>query len=219
MTSVKICGVTEPSHALAAAEAGAAMVGVVFAPSRRRVSLEKAGEIVRDLKAWYPSTPAVGLFVNTPSSEVNTVAEEVGLDVVQISGDESWEHCKDVQRPVVKSVRVRPGVDLDSFLAHLERGMEMMGPGLRFLVDAYVEDRYGGTGTVADWGAARQIADRFPITLAGGLTPENVGRAIEQVKPWGVDVSSGVETDGVKDMTKIRDFVEAVRRADEGLLS
>jgi len=220
MTHVKICGVTEPSHALAAAEAGAAMIGLVFAPSRRRVSSEKAGEIIRALKTRHPSTLAVGLFVNTPASEVNVVAEEVGLDVVQLSGDESWEHCRDVRRPVVKSVRVRPGVDMGSFLVHLERGMEMMGPErLRFLVDAYVENSYGGTGTVADWSTAKQIADRFPITLAGGLTPENVDRAIGQVRPWGVDVSSGVETGGVKDLTRIHDFVEAVRRADEGLLT
>jgi phosphoribosylanthranilate isomerase len=109
---------------------------------------------------------------------------------------------------------------MDSFLAHLERGVEMMGPErLRFLVDAYVEDNYGGTGTVADWGTAKRIADRFPIMLAGGLTPENVGRAIGQVRPWGVDVASGVEIDGVKDTTRIREFLEAVRRADEGLLS
>lgn len=220
MTRVKICGVTEPSHALAAAEAGAAMVALNFTPSRRKVSSEKAGEIVRALKARHPSTLVVGLFVNRPASEVNSVAEECGLDMVQLSGDESWEHCLDVQRPVVKALRIRPGTDIEAFLAYLDRGMEMMGPeSLRFLVDAYVENSYGGTGTVADWDAARRIADRFPIMLAGGLTPENVGRAIGQVRPWGVDVSSGVETDGVKDLTRIRDFVEAVRRADEDLLS
>lgn len=219
MTRVKICGVTEPSHALAAAGAGAAMVGLGFAPSRRKVSSEKAREIVEALKTRHPSTLTVGLFVNRPASEVNAVAEEVGLDVVQLSGDESWERCLDVRKPVVKSVRVGPGVDMGSFLACLERGMEMMGPErLRFLVDAYVEDSYGGTGTVADWDTARRIADRFPIMLAGGLTPENVGRAIGQVRPWGVDVSSGVEVDGVKDLTRIRDFLEAVGRADEDLL-
>jgi phosphoribosylanthranilate isomerase len=220
MTRVKICGVTESFHALAPAEAGAEMVGVNFASSRRRVSSEKAGDIVRALKARHPSTLAVGIFVNTPAAEVNSVVEEVGLDMVQLSGDESWEQCLDVRKPVVKSVRVRPGVDMDSFLACLERGVEMMGPErLRFLVDAYVEDNYGGTGTVADWGTAKRIADRFPIMLAGGLIPENVGQAIEQVRPWGVDVTSGVETDGVKDTTRIREFLEAVRRADEGLLS
>ena len=218
MIQVKICGVTDSSHALAAAEAGAAMVGLVFAPSRRKVTSEKAGEIVRALKAEHPSVLAVGLFVNRPAYEMDRVAEECDLDIVQLSGDEPWEHCLEVVKPVIKTVHIRSGVDIDMLLTHLEHGMEMLGQErLRFLVDTYVEGSYGGTGMTADWDAARRVAERVPIVLAGGLTPENVGRAVERVRPWGVDVSSGVETDGVKDVTRIRSFLEAVRRADENL--
>jgi len=220
MTRVKICGVTQPSHALVAAEAGAAMVGVVFAESRRKVSLEQARAISEALKERHLSTEVVGLFVNRPAREVNRVASQCGLDVVQLSGNESWEFCQDVEKPVIKAVRVRPGMDAGGLLAHLHQGMKALGgKRLRFLVDAHVEGSYGGTGATADWDVAGQLAAELPIILAGGLTAENVGQAIEQVRPWCVDVSSGVESGGIKDATKIRSFLDAVRKADRRLRS
>lgn len=220
MTRVKICGVTEPSHALVAAEAGAAMVGVVFAESRRKVSAEQARAIAQALKERHPSTGLVGLFVNRPAREVNRVASQCRLDAVQLSGNESWELCQGIEKPVIKAVRVRPEMDVGGLLAHLRQGMKALGEKrLRFLVDAHVEGSYGGTGTTADWDVAGQLAAELPITLAGGLTAENVGQAIEKVKPWGVDVSSGVETDGIKDAAKIRNFLDAVRKADRRLHS
>ena len=194
------------------------MVGLVFAPSRRRVTPEQAQEIVRSLKAERPSVQAVGLFVDRPADEMNRMADECGLDIIQISGDEPWDVCHQVKRPVIKAVRVRPGTDADDFLAELERGMAFAGPErVRLLLDAHVEGSYGGTGVTADWDVAARIAERFPVLLAGGLTPANVSEAIRRVRPWGVDVSGGVETDGVKDLSKIRSFIRAVRRADEDL--
>jgi phosphoribosylanthranilate isomerase len=220
MTRVKICGVTEPFHALVAAEAGAAMVGVVFAESRRKISVEQARMIAQALKERHLSTEVVGLFVNRPAAEMNRVANQCGLDAVQLSGNESWELCQDVEKPVIKAVRVKPGMDVGGLLAHLHQGMKSLGEKrLRFLVDANVEGSYGGTGATADWDVAGQLAAELPIILAGGLTVENVGQATEQVKPWGVDVSSGVETDGIKDATKIRNFLDAVRKADRRLHS
>lgn len=218
MTRVKICGVTEPAHALAAAEAGADMVGLVFAPSRRKVEPEQARRIVRGLKVEHPSVQTVGLFVNRPADEINRVTDECGLDMVQLSGDEPWDVCRQVARPIIKAVRVRPCTDMDDLLVGLERGMTVLGSEqVRLLVDAHVEGSYGGTGITADWGVAARVAERFPILLAGGLTPVNVGEAVRRVRPWGVDVSSGVETDGIKDLNKIRSFIQAVRRADEDL--
>lgn len=218
MTRIKICGVTETAHALAAAEAGACMVGFVFAPSRRRVELERARQIVRDLKTGYPSVQAVGLFVNRPADEMNRIADKCGLDIVQLSGDEPWDVCRQVKRPAIKAVRAHSGADVDSFLVGLEDGIALVEPErVRLLVDAHVEGSYGGTGIKADWDVAALASRRFPILLAGGLTPENVGEAVRQVRPWGVDVSSGVETDGIKDLNKIWSFIQAVRRVDEDL--
>jgi phosphoribosylanthranilate isomerase len=130
----------------------------------------------------------------------------VGLDLVQLSGDESWDLCEKLSRPVLKAVKVRDGTSAEEIIAALR-------PGAVPLLDTHVEGALGGTGRLFDWSVAAEVAQRFPIVLAGGLTPENVGEAVRRVRPWAVDVSSGVETEGVKDAEKICAFIAAVREA------
>ena len=216
MTRVKICGISEIEHALAAAEAGADFVGMVFAPSKRQIAPERGREIVLAIGGLEHPPLTVGVFVNTPAQEVNIIASYCRLDFVQLSGDEPWEYCLAMERPVIKAVRVPNRRSSKEILAHLELGRGVLGAE-RFtcLLDSGGEGSYGGTGQAFDWGVAAEVSRRFQVIIAGGLTPENVGQAIRVAMPWGVDVSSGVETGGRKDTLKIGAFVEAVRRADQ----
>jgi phosphoribosylanthranilate isomerase len=216
MTRVKICGIREKAHALAAIEAGADFIGLVFAPSRRQVTPARAGEIVDTAKSRSDAIDAVGVFVNMPATEVNNIAGSCNLDWVQLSGDESWEYCRQISRPVIKAIRIRQGQSPEQILADLATWAKILtSKKYLYLLDSEVEGRYGGTGTAFDWTLARQAAEQSPVIIAGGLTPENVAEVIEMVAPWGVDVSSGVETGGVKDIAKIKAFIEAVRKADD----
>lgn len=160
------------------------------------------------LEARRPLT--VGIFADQPIEEVNEIAEEVGVDLVQLSGDESWEDCLLVTRQVIQIVHVSP---LDS----PSDPFEDVQPGFAIALglDSAHGPYRGGSGRPFDWEVARRVAERVPIMLAGGLNPDNVIEAIRAVEPWMVDVASGTETDGVKDHEKIRAFVNAVRRADE----
>jgi phosphoribosylanthranilate isomerase len=215
MTRIKICGIRDEVHALAAAEGGANFIGVVFAPSKRQVTLAKAHEIVNTVKKASNSTGVVGVFVNMLVSKVNEIADFCGLDWVQLSGDEPWEYCREIDKPIIKTVRIGQQHS-EEICAELTTGAKLLST-QRFitLLDSQVEGRYGGTGLAFNWGLAHQVAKKFPVIIAGGLNPDNVARAIKIVAPWGVDVSSGVETTGVKDVAKIRAFIEAVRRVDE----
>ena len=215
MTRVKICGITESSHALAAAESGADFIGLVFAPSKRRVSPKRAHEIVMAVRGFENPPPVVGVFVNTPAPEVNRVADYCGLDWVQLSGDEPWDYLRDIKRPFIKATRVPGEADADAVLTGMSLGYKLLERDFIYLLDSHVEGSYGGTGQAFDWRLARQVSERFPVILAGGLSAENAGEAIKMVGPWGVDVSSGVETGGAKDLSKIKAFIEAVRRADK----
>ncbi len=215
MTRVKICGITETAHALATAEAGADFIGLVFATSRRQVTLERAKGIAQAVKDLKKPPLVVGVFVNTAANEVNRIADYCGLDWVQLSGDEPWEGLGDVERPFIKAIRVSREVNAEEIIATMSIGYELLGKELICLLDSHVEGSYGGTGQTFDWRLARQVSQRFPVIVAGGLSAENVGEAIKTVRPWGVDVSSGVETGGLKDVAKIKAFIEAVRRTDE----
>ena len=209
MTRIKICGITGAAYARSALEAGADLIGVVFAPSPRRVTAEEARDIVAAVGG---RVPVVGVFVNAPAGEVNEAASFCRLDRVQLSGDEDWEYCQRIERPVIRAIRVPPEWDQARLLTELEEGQRLMGHrSILYLMDTLVTGRYGGTGQTVDWGVARGAAARFPLIIAGGLNPENVGAVVSQLQPWGVDVSSGVETDGVKSVPKIRAFVQAVR--------
>jgi phosphoribosylanthranilate isomerase len=213
VTRVKICGITEVSYAQAAMEAGADLIGVVFAPSPRQVNYEKAWEIVAAAKEH--NRPVVGVFVNMPADRVNAVAVFCGLDWVQLSGDESWEYCQKIERPLIKTVHIMSGWDEKRLLAHLEEGQKKLGDRAPiYLLDTFVEQKYGGTGKAFAWGIAQKASAEFPVIIAGGLHPGNVAQVVASLRPWGVDVSSGVESLGVKDVKKIRSFIQAVRSAD-----
>jgi len=215
MTRVKICGIKDKAHALAAVEAGADFIGLVFAPSKRQVSPAEAHEIASAVRKSSDATKMVGVFVNTPSSQVNELADFCALDWVQLSGDESWKYCREVVRPVIKAIRVDQQSPEDLY-AELSTASKLL-PVQKFitLLDSQVEGKYGGTGESFNWDLAQQVAKRFPVIIAGGLDPKNVARLIEKVAPWGVDVSSGVETGGVKDIAKIRTFIKEVRKIDD----
>jgi len=215
MTRVKICGLRDISHALAAVDAGADFIGLVFAPSKRQVNPAKAYEIASVVKESSNTTKVVGVFVNAPSSQVNELADYCALDWVQLSGDESWEYCLEVVRPVIKAIRI-DRQSHEELYTELSTGSKMLSPQeFIALLDSRVEGKYGGTGESFDWTLTQEVAKGFPVIIAGGLDPKNVARLIETVTPWGVDVSSGVETGGVKDIAKIKTFIEEVRKVDE----
>ncbi len=217
MTKIKICGLSEIEPALAASEAGADFLGLVFAPSRRQVSPEKALKIVEAIRRLRPHPATVGIFVNSTAQEVNLIAYHCRLDWVQLSGDESWQYCQEIEKPIIKVIHISTGQKADEIITRIDHGYHQLSPrqDFIFLLDSLVEDAYGGTGEVFDWNLAAAVAARFPIIAAGGLTLTNVGQLIKEVHPWGVDVSTGVETGGQKDTSKIKTFVQAVRRAEE----
>jgi phosphoribosylanthranilate isomerase len=205
VTRIKICGLTRREDALSAAHAGANAIGMVFyANSPRHIEPSQAAEICAALP---PFVTSVGLFVNPAVGEVQAVLREVPLDLLQFHGEEEAAFCKQFGRPYIKALRVRPGIDLVQYAARHPAAKAL-------LVDAFVEGHVGGTGQVFDW---RLIPPEcsFPIILSGGLTPYNVADGIRAVRPWAVDVSSGVEAiPGVKDAAKIIAFIKGVRDAD-----
>ena len=215
MTRVKICGITDKANALAAVEAGADFIGLVFAPSKRQISPARAREIADAVKKSSTVTKLVGVFVNAPVFQVNEIADFCALDVIQLSGNESWEDCRKIASPVVKAVRVGRESS-QGICAELSAASRLLA-GRRFvtLLDSKVEGTYGGTGKTFDWDLAQEVAKKFSVIVAGGLDPKNVASLIRRVAPWGVDVSSGVETGGVKDIAKMKAFIEAVRKANE----
>ena len=162
--------------------------------------------------------------INIPYNRVRELAPQLlpdknadivvycGIDVVQLSGEEPWEYCERLTRPVLKVVKVRPGDTAESLIASIEAGAEyLLRRGGICIIEPYVRQRYGGTGQSMDWELAAQVAEAVPVMLAGGLTPANVGEAVQRVRPWGVDVSSGVETGQRKDEAKIAAFIAAAR--------
>ena len=209
MTVVKVCGLTDLADARVAADAGAGLLGFIFASrSPRRVTPERVKAIVDELRPAHSGIRFVGVFVDAPEEEILSVVQRSGLDAVQLHGDEGpelVERLKDANLFVIKAFRVRSTEDLRATAAHRADA---------YLLDAYVPERPGGTGVSFDWTLVAAARPPGPILLAGGLTPENVRTAIMAVNPWGVDVASGVEIEpGRKDHEAVRRFVDAVGAA------
>jgi phosphoribosylanthranilate isomerase len=219
MTKVKICGLRTAENALMVARAGADFIGLNFYPeSPRYVEPVVAGEIVQRLREQLEiSHPAlVGLFVNSSADEVRDIVGQVGLDFAQLSGDEPVETLAALGGVAFKSIRP---LDEDAALADVQRlasAFPKCDDAPSILLDAFNSKLYGGTGETASVDIATTVKAAVPrMMLAGGLTPENVAERLRLIRPWGVDVASGVEagTPGIKDESKLRAFIEAVRVA------
>lgn len=204
-TRIKICGITRIEDGLAAAQAGADAIGLVFyGKSPRNVAFARARAIADALP---PFVTTVALFVDPTVAEVEAAIQAVQPDLLQFHGDESPEFCRGFNRPYLKAVRVRPGLDLLQYAARFAQARGL-------LLDAFVEGEAGGTGRRFDWGLIPKELPK-PVVLAGGLEPANVAEAVRAVRPWAVDVSSGVEAaKGIKDAAKIAAFVNEVKRVD-----
>jgi phosphoribosylanthranilate isomerase len=205
MTRIKICGIAREQDAQAAAAGGADAIGLVFyEKSPRYVTVQQA---LRVASALPPFVGVVGLFVNAGTDYVHAVLDEVPLDALQFHGEESPEFCTQFDRPWLKAVRVKPGVDLVQCAARYSGAQGL-------LLDAHVEGMHGGTGAAFDWNLAAHDLP-LPVVLSGGLNVDNVAEAIRQVRPYAVDVSSGVEASkGIKDAAKIAAFIKEVKDVD-----
>ncbi|MBI3779029.1 MAG: phosphoribosylanthranilate isomerase [Gammaproteobacteria bacterium] len=203
-TRVKICGITRIEDAIAAAQAGADAIGFVFDPkSPRHVHPDQALKITRALP---PFITTVGLFVNPAPDTVEGVLGHVPLDLIQFHGNEKPEQCRRYHRSYIKAIHMKPDVDLREMA-------RLYGDAAGLLLDTYVADVAGGSGQAFDWNRIPSDLGK-PVVLAGGLTPENVAEAVRRVRPYAVDVSSGVElSKGIKDANKISAFIEAIRNA------
>lgn len=203
-TRVKICGITRTEDAIAAVEAGCDAIGLVFyAPSPRYVSPEKAAEIVAYIP---PFISVVGLFVDAEPSEITEVLKRVRLDLLQFHGDEAPEDCGRHGMPYMKAIRVKADTNLLQYAKDFKAAKAL-------LLDTFVEGKPGGTGQPFDWNIIPATLS-IPVVLAGGLTAENVGAAVKQVRPYAVDVSGGVEIKkGIKDAAKIAAFMRGVSHA------
>jgi indole-3-glycerol phosphate synthase / phosphoribosylanthranilate isomerase len=202
---VKICGLRTVDQLLNARDAGADLIGLMFyEQSSRYIEPQAAKELLKAYEGGHASPDIVGIFVNKEAGFINDVVEHVGLNFVQLHGNEPPEFCRSIHRPVIKALHLNGRTHADLVETYAQTSWRM-------LLDTPTV-KWGGSGETHDWGLARSIAQHTPIFLAGGLTPENVGKAVQEVHPWGVDVSSGVETDGQKDIKKIQSFVEHARR-------
>jgi len=204
MTKIKICGIKTIDGALAALDAGADMLGFNFYPkSPRHIDVGTCRDIMSVMRK-YGQVIYVGVFVNASIEDIRATMDTCGLNLAQLHGDETSETVQSLYGKAFKAFRGVPE-SLNGFAGE-------DAPAL--LVDAAVKGAYGGTGVAADWKSAAELAKHYPILLAGGLTPENVAEAVRQVRPWGVDVASGVESvPGLKDAAKMKAFVKAVRSA------
>jgi phosphoribosylanthranilate isomerase len=204
MTKIKICGIKNLDDALSAIEAGADMLGFNFYPkSPRYMEVGQCRWIMSTVRN-YGHVKTVGVFVNAPIEEIRATMDTCGLSFAQLHGDESIEMLNALE-----------GKSFKAFRGSIDENLIVKNEPA-FLIDAQVKDVYGGSGVKADWNMASELAKKYKFLLAGGLTPENVGDAVSRVKPWGVDVASGVESSpGVKDEAKMIEFVKAVRAVDQ----
>jgi phosphoribosylanthranilate isomerase len=202
---IKICGITRPEDALVACEYGANALGFIFVPSSPRyVSPAAAGRIIAGLP---PFVAPVGVFVNETRDRINETIASSGIRVIQLHGEETAEEAASYAVPVIKGFRVREGFDVESLDAY---------PVSAFLLDSHSGHMHGGTGKTFDWSIAVGANQSRRIILGGGLTPQNVAEAVTRVRPYAVDVSSGVEVSpGIKDVRRIKEFIQNARAAAE----
>lgn len=210
---VKVCGIREPEHAVAAAEAGADVLGFIFAPARRQVTADVAKACILAARQVKPNVLACGVFVNAPAEEIAEAVRAAGLDVVQLSGAEPPDVVAALPVPATKVLHPRPGLSAEEIVSEIGTYQRAGVAPVAFLLDAYSPKGAGGTGEKVDWSLAAEVNAREPVVLAGGLAPENVAEAIARVRPQGVDVSTGVEIDGRKSIERIQAFVTAARAA------
>ena len=205
MTRIKICGITNIDDALMAIDTGADALGFNFVPDTPRYlkDTKAAAKIIEQLP---PFITTVGLFVNAAPEVIQAIADECHIDMLQLHGDESPQFCRGLNRRVIKAVRVKD----ESSCSHLS-DYRVSG----YLLDTYVKGTMGGTGVAFDWRLAVKAKQYGQVILAGGLNPDNVGAAVQQVRPYGVDVSSGVEVSpGRKDPVKVQTFIQTVKEVD-----
>ena len=195
---VKVCGMTSLKDVLVAVEEGADAVGFIFyKKSPRSVIMKIAREIVLELP---PFVDTVGVFVDESAVQINKTADYCNLDIIQLHGDESPTFCKRIQRKVIKAFRIKDMQSVKKISSFQVSG---------FLLDTFSENLHGGTGKVFDWNLVLPAKKFGPVIMAGGLTPNNVQQAVRQVRPYGVDVCSGVESEpGIKDHKKVRAFLK-----------
>jgi phosphoribosylanthranilate isomerase len=221
MTRIKICGMTNRDDALAAASLGADALGFIFAASPRRITPEEAREIILALP---PFITAVGVFRDEPAETVERIHDFCGLNLVQLHGNEDGAYLEKLGLPAIRVFRVRDGVGDEGagnevagdggVLGEIERLNQVCFQGY-FLMDTFDESRAGGTGKTFDWAIAERASKLGKVILSGGLNPENVVEALEQVRPYAVDVCSGVErAPGRKDHGKMKDLIREVRNWD-----
>ncbi len=210
---IKICGLTSLKDALSALEAGADILGFNFYPySKRYIEPTHCKEIITGVKSRMAKAVTVGVFVNASMDEIRNVIQVCRLHLAQLCGDEPAEFLVRLGGTGFKALHVQ---DADGLQAALHNYPPRPLPPA-YLIDAYSPGEYGGTGHTANWLLAAQVAAKAPILLAGGLTPDNVAQAVAQVRPWGVDVASGVESiPGIKDYDKMRRFIQQARNANQ----
>ncbi len=202
---IKICGLTSLEQALSCVELGADWLGLnCWSGSSRYITAEKALEIVDGLPE---SVSTVGVFVNESTDTLESIMRETGIDLAQLHGDETPENCKKITVPWFKAFRVSPSFQ--------PQRIQDYG-GETFLLDAYSKTHYGGSGQKIDWELASTVSAMGKLILAGGLAPENVADAVNKVRPWGVDVCSGVESEpGIKDLLKVKEFINNIRNSGD----
>ncbi len=212
---VKICGMREPSHAVVAVNSGADLLGFIFAPARRQVTADVARACIEAARLENPDRTflAVGVFVDASPADIATIVKLAGLDAVQLHGNEAPELIPGLAVPAIKAFRPQPGTSTESVLNELDRFRTALMPPVGMLLDGYTEHGHGGTGAIVDWELAASVAAECNVLLGGALSEENVALAIRTVNPIGVDVSSGVESGGIKDVARIDAFIRAARQA------
>ena len=214
MTKLKICGLKDYDSANIAIESGADFLGFVFVPGARRcLEINHAKKIIEKLKIKHTDRlpNLVGLFANQTIGRVNKNVNKLNLDLAQLCGDETHEYVKAIDIPTIKQVKVVEYNQLDISIAKVREQVEsILSYGSMIVLDKYESSSYGGTGKKFNWDIAAELSGTYNLILAGGLNCDNIVDAISQVAPWGVDVSSGIETDGIKDESKIRKFSASV---------